>query len=75
MSGYGDAAKTVARIKSTRHYCTVWFGGIKWPMVDLTKTFDVLVIGGGNAAMCAAISARQSGASVLVLEAAHAFYR
>jgi tricarballylate dehydrogenase len=35
----------------------------------------VLVIGGGNAALCAAISARQSGASVLVLEAAPKFYR
>jgi tricarballylate dehydrogenase len=31
--------------------------------------YDVLVVGGGNAAMCAAISARLKGASVLVLEA------
>src|SRR5690606_17111951 len=30
---------------------------------------DVLVIGGGNAALCAAISAREAGASVLLLEA------
>jgi tricarballylate dehydrogenase len=44
-------------------------------MVDLTQKFDVLVIGGGNAALCAAISARRSGASVLVLEAAPKFYR
>src|SRR5690606_36674094 len=29
----------------------------------------VLVIGGGNAALCAAISAREAGASVLLLEA------
>ncbi len=36
---------------------------------------DVLVIGGGNAALCAAISARRAGASVLVLEAAPRFYR
>lgn len=36
---------------------------------------DVLVIGGGNAALCAAISARRAGASVLVLEAADTFYR
>jgi tricarballylate dehydrogenase len=35
----------------------------------------VLVIGGGNAALCAAISARRAGASVLVLEAAPKFYR
>ena len=43
--------------------------------VDLTRRFDVLVVGGGNAALCAAISARRSGASVLVLEAAPKFYR
>src|SRR3978361_1019221 len=44
-------------------------------MVDLFRKFDVLVIGGGNAALCAAISARRSGASVLVLEGAPKFYR
>jgi tricarballylate dehydrogenase len=44
-------------------------------MVDLTRKYDVLVIGGGNAALCAAISARRGGASVLVLEAAPKFYR
>jgi tricarballylate dehydrogenase len=32
--------------------------------------FDVLVIGGGNAALCAALMAREAGASVLMLEAA-----
>ncbi len=31
---------------------------------------DVLVIGGGNAALCAALVAREAGASVLLLEAA-----
>src|ERR1044071_9671703 len=44
-------------------------------MADLTKKFDVLVIGGGNAALCAAISARRAGASVLVLDGAPKFYR
>src|SRR6202167_5414734 len=44
-------------------------------MVDLTRKYDVLVVGGGNAALCAAISARRDGASVLVLEAAPKFYR
>ena len=31
---------------------------------------DVLVVGGGNAALCAALTAREAGASVLMLEAA-----
>src|ERR1700728_4363847 len=44
-------------------------------MVDLNRKFDVLVVGGGNAALCAAISARRAGASVLVLEVASKFYR
>src|ERR1700704_6659453 len=44
-------------------------------MVDISRKFDVLVIGGGNAALCAAISARRAGASVLVLEGAPKFYR
>ena len=44
-------------------------------MADLKRKFDVLVIGGGNAALCAAISARRTGASVLVLEGAPKFYR
>ncbi|MDE0306874.1 MAG: FAD-dependent tricarballylate dehydrogenase TcuA [Albidovulum sp.] len=34
------------------------------------KKVDVVVVGGGNAALCAAISARENGADVLVLEAA-----
>jgi len=48
---------------------------IKKSMADLTRKYDVLVIGGGNAALCAAISARRDGASVLVLEGAPKFYR
>lgn len=34
------------------------------------KKFDVIVVGGGNAALCAALSAHDHGARVLVLEAA-----
>lgn len=39
------------------------------------RTYDVVIAGGGNAALCAAIAARRAGASVLVLEAAPKFYR
>jgi tricarballylate dehydrogenase len=34
------------------------------------KIYDVLVVGGGNAGLCAALNARDAGASVLVVEAA-----
>jgi tricarballylate dehydrogenase len=44
-------------------------------MAEFAKKYDVLVVGGGNAALCAAIGARQAGASVLILEAAPKFYR
>ena len=44
-------------------------------MVGETLHADVLVIGGGNAALCAAIAARRRGASVLVVEGAPKFYR
>src|ERR1700730_12085399 len=36
--------------------------------------YDVLVVGGGNAALCSAISARRAGAKVLVVEVASKFY-
>ena len=38
-------------------------------------TVDVLVIGGGNAALCAALMAREAGASVMLLEAAPRAWR
>ena len=37
---------------------------------DPSKAYDVLVVGGGIAGICAAIAARQAGASVLLLEQA-----
>lgn len=39
------------------------------------QRYDVLVVGGGNAALCAAIAARRDGATVLIVEAAPRFYR
>ena len=44
-------------------------------MAGLTQPFDVLVIGGGNAGLCAAITARRAGARVLVLESATKDFR
>ncbi len=44
-------------------------------MIDLARPYDVLVVGGGNAALCAAITAREEGASVLLLENAPRDFR
>jgi tricarballylate dehydrogenase len=44
-------------------------------MSNLVRPYDVLVVGGGNAALCAAIAARQAGADVLLLEHAPRAFR
>ena len=38
--------------------------------MDRSTDWDVLVVGGGNAALCAAMTARHAGATVLLLESA-----
>ncbi|WP_300056850.1 FAD-dependent tricarballylate dehydrogenase TcuA [Sulfitobacter sp.] len=41
----------------------------------MTEAYDIVVIGGGNAALCAAITAAETGARVLILETATEPYR
>jgi tricarballylate dehydrogenase len=43
--------------------------------VNETPDYDVAVVGGGNAALCAAIAARRAGARVVVLERAPRHFR
>ena len=43
--------------------------------MDASRSYDVLVLGGGNAALCAAITAREAGRSVLLVERAPRAFR
>jgi tricarballylate dehydrogenase len=43
--------------------------------LDFSRTHDVLVLGGGNAGLCAAIAAREAGASVMLVESAPIHFR
>jgi tricarballylate dehydrogenase len=44
-------------------------------MHEQRQEYDVLVVGGGNAGLCAALTARQAGARVIVLESAPRYLR
>jgi tricarballylate dehydrogenase len=44
-------------------------------MSDASNAYDVLIIGAGNAALCAAIAACERGAKTLVLEKAPEYFR
>lgn len=41
----------------------------------MTDAYDIAVVGGGNAALCAAVTAAETGAKVVILESAPEFYR
>lgn len=43
--------------------------------MDLSREYELLVLGGGNAALCAAITARRAGLSVLLVESAPVHFR
>src|SRR5438105_5079221 len=45
------------------------------PSMDFSRPYDVLVLGGGNAALCAALVARRAGASVALVESAPKHFR
>jgi tricarballylate dehydrogenase len=43
--------------------------------MDFSREFDLLILGGGNAALCAALTARKLGLSILVVESAPIHFR
>ena len=45
------------------------------PVDDQQDIYDVAVLGGGNAGLCAALTAREAGARVIVVESAPRHFR
>ena len=46
------------------------------PAIDAEQeTYDVAVLGGGNAGLCAALTAREAGARAIVVESAPRHFR
>jgi tricarballylate dehydrogenase len=43
--------------------------------MEFSRDYDIAVLGGGNAGLCAAITAREAGARVLMVESAPAHFR
>lgn len=58
----------VRSVASTRIH--LYTAGVMRSTTDISTEVDVAVVGGGNAALCAALSARESADRVLVLERA-----
>jgi tricarballylate dehydrogenase len=48
---------------------------VRFSESQMNKTYDVVIAGGGNAALCAAMTAAKLGAQVLILEGAPKEYR
>ena len=44
-------------------------------VMDSSRDYDLLILGGGNAALCAALAARKAGLGVLVVESAPIHFR
>ena len=57
-------------VRRCTEWCTVVYIPWRRERGSMESHYDVVVVGAGNAALCAAIAAREAGAAVLVLERA-----